>query len=385
MRCLPCLTRALRNLTREPTLRLLDRIQPSSGGFLEATPLTSFVVMSLVAAGEASHPVVARGVDFLERSSRPDGSWAIDTNLATWVTTLSVNALAGLLEPVASKKILDWLLGQQYRDVHAYTLAAPGGWAWTDLPGGVPDADDTPGAVLALYNLAPESPDARAAAIHGINWLADLQNADGGIPTFCRGWGKLPFDRSSPDLTAHALAAWSAWFDRLPEPLQARIRRATRRALAFLAKSQQPSGEWIPLWFGNQFAANDHNPVYGTARVLIALGASLPEPVPPDMVRRALDWLLAAQNPDGGWGGAPGIAGSIEETAVALQACAAHANAIPETVIRSAVEFLLHATEHGMRTDPSPIGFYFASLWYFEELYPLIFATAALRRAADIL
>ena len=34
----------------------------------------------------------------------PDGSWPIDTNLSTWVTTLSVNALAtaadlGVLEP----------------------------------------------------------------------------------------------------------------------------------------------------------------------------------------------------------------------------------------------------------------------------------------------
>ena len=155
--------------------------------------------------------------------------------------------------------------------------------------------------------------------------------------------------------------------------------------MAFLAKSQQPGGEWIPLWFGNQFAGNDQNPVYGTARVLLALGASLPEPVPPEMVRRALDWLLAAQNADGGWGGAPGIASSIEETAVALQACAAHAKAIPGTVIQSAVDYLLQATDHGIRTDPSPIGFYFASLWYFEELYPLIFATAALRRVADIL
>ena len=45
---------------------------------------------------------------------------------------------------------LDWLLGQQYRDVHPYTNADPGGWAWTDLSGGVPDADDTPGAVLAF-------------------------------------------------------------------------------------------------------------------------------------------------------------------------------------------------------------------------------------------
>jgi len=36
-------------------------------------------------------------------------------------------------------------------------------------------------------------------------------------------------------------------------------------------------------------------------------------------------------------------------------------------------------TEQGNSTAASPIGFYFASLWYFEELYPLVFATAALR------
>ena len=29
----------------------------------------------------------------------------------------------------------------------------------------------------------------------------------------------------------------------------------------------------------------------------------------------------------------------------------------------------------------TPIGFYFARLWYFEKLYPLIFTVAALRRA----
>ena len=31
--------------------------------------------------------------------------------------------------------------------------------------------------------------------------------------------------------------------------------------------------------------------------------------------------------------------------------------------------------------DPTPIGFYFAKLWYFEKLYPIIFAVAALGRA----
>ena len=42
-------------------------------------------------------------------------------------------------------ELRDWLLEQQYTERHPYTGADPGGWGWTDLPGSVPDADDTPG------------------------------------------------------------------------------------------------------------------------------------------------------------------------------------------------------------------------------------------------
>jgi squalene-hopene/tetraprenyl-beta-curcumene cyclase len=34
----------------------------------------------------------------------------------------------------------------------------------------------------------------------------------------------------------------------------------------------------------------------------------------------------------------------------------------------------------GRSTPASPIGLYFARLWYFEELYPLIFALCALSK-----
>ncbi|HUQ95114.1 MAG TPA: prenyltransferase/squalene oxidase repeat-containing protein [Bryobacteraceae bacterium] len=368
-------TRMLRNAARAPTLSLLDRLQPSSGGFLEAIPLTSFVVMSLAAAGQANHPVVARGIEFLQRVRRKDGSWAIDTNLATWVTTLSVNALGDAIDPAGQSAIAAWLLGQQGDRVHPYTLAAPGAWAWTDLPGGVPDADDTPGAILALHHLTPRSPAALAAAVRGVTWLADLQNRDGGIPTFCRGWSKLPFDRSSPDLTAHTILAWSAWLPRMPVPLRARIEAALRRTLDYLADAQTPKGGWTPLWFGNQYYENDENPVYGTGRVLIGLAGR-----PSIMVERGIQWLIAAQNQDGGWGGAPGILSTIEETSVALHACATHNSPATRRAIERGAHWLIENTASGTHTPASPIGFYFARLWYYEELYPLIFATAALRR-----
>src|SRR5262249_10540597 len=135
-----------------------------------------------------------------------------DTNLSTWVTTLAVNALAAAGETVGlndKDDLRDWLAKQQYSQRHPYTGADPGGWAWTPLPGGVPDGDDTPGAVLALAHLGSdaESPTMEAS----IRWLTGLQNADSGWPTFCRGWGHLPFDRSGSDLTAHVLRAMLWW------------------------------------------------------------------------------------------------------------------------------------------------------------------------------
>jgi len=49
------------------------------------------------------------------------------------------------------------------------------------------------------------------------------------------------------------------------------MERAIRKGITFLAKSQRSDGSWIPLWFGNEHAVNDENPVYGTAQVLVAL------------------------------------------------------------------------------------------------------------------
>jgi squalene-hopene/tetraprenyl-beta-curcumene cyclase len=379
------LTRWLRNVTREPTLRVLSGIQPSNGGFLEATPLTSFVTMSLAPAGLANHPVTSKGIDFLARSVRDDGSWPIDTNLLTWLTTLSINAMPGLLNLEDRRRLRAWLLAQQFRSPHPYTNAAPGGWAWTDLPGGVPDADDTAGAVLALHNLGDIDGTVRPAALAGIRWLLDLQNRDGGIPTFCRGWGALLFDRSSPDLTAHAVRAWSVWLDELPADAP-RLGRAISRAVSFLAKTQRDDGSWLPLWFGNQHAPDDTNPTYGTARVVLGLQelAARHVSLSAGMLERARQWLIQAQNLDGSWGGFPKGAPSVEETALAVEALASlPCDGDSAAAVSAGVGWLMEKIESGEWRRPSPIGFYFAKLWYYERLYPMIFTVAALGKARD--
>ena len=71
------LTRVVRAASVEKSLRVLEAIQPGSGGFLEAAPLTSFVTMALAASGRARHPVARKAVEFLVNSVRPDGSWPI--------------------------------------------------------------------------------------------------------------------------------------------------------------------------------------------------------------------------------------------------------------------------------------------------------------------
>lgn len=371
--------RSMRCLALRPALRRLERIQPESGGFLEATPLTSFVVMSLAGAGRAGHAVCRQGVAFLRRSARADGSWPIDTNLSGWLTSLSVEALAadglGGLDLDRTKK---WLLRHQHTRLHPYTNSPPGGWAWTDLSGGVPDADDTAGALVALAHL--DGPDTEPAARNGVEWLLGRQNSDGGWPTFCRGWGRLPFDRSAPDLTAHALRALNAW----PNVLDGgRVEQARDRGFAYLRSSQRPDGSWVPLWFGNQRAPDHENPVYGTSRVLDAY-RELDRHDSPE-ARAARGYLLRAQNPDGSWGGAPEVEGTMEETALATGALAA--SGWNEAERRSALDgarYLTGRMEEGGLDDPAPIGLYFARLWYAEDLYPTIWTTAALGRIVRI-
>jgi len=429
--------RRIRSAAVRPTMKVLQRMQPDSGGYLEATPLTSFVLMSLAATGRSSHQVSLRCVEFLRASIRADGSWPIDTNLATWVTSLAIGALGE--DPQddrqwVTESLVRWHLSCQHSTRHPFTGAAPGGWGWTDLSGAVPDGDDTPAAILAIRQFAQSpwheqfSQRFREATVTGLNWLVDLQNRDGGVPTFCRGWGKLPFDRSSTDLTAHLIRALDAakqgvLADGAVEGGQTSLapqfqkwEKSRRRAIAFLSRQQRDDGRWIPLWFGNQDDAEEENPVYGTGRVLLAIAREKSLEAQRD---RAVNYLTTHQNEDGGWGGGQSRCvwleqagrlknhpngsvasdwaddhplSSVEETAVAVEALAAVLRARLESdengssprdcrceeAIIGGVRFLVDAVTLDQHHEPWPIGFYFAKLWYHEKLYPIVLTMAAL-------
>ncbi|HNY01333.1 MAG TPA: prenyltransferase/squalene oxidase repeat-containing protein [Bacteroidales bacterium] len=388
----------LRRKATRPALRKLQRMIPSSGGFLEAIPLTAFVSICLIRAGFADHPAVTKGVAFLSELQRSDGSWPIDTNLSTWVTTLSIKALGPRIRTLLTEKERDrvrqFLLDHQYQRPHSFNQAAPGGWGWTSLSGAVPDADDTAGAILALLTLDPEDPSVRKAALEGCRWLAGLQNRDGGIPTFCRGWGRLPFDASCCDLTGHTVLAWIRTTANMSKPNDGQppvrvipaLEDHINHALRFLAKIQRNDGSWLPLWFGSQLSPDKTNPVFGTARVASYLDDALEYCIPGtgryeqilQLMEKARAYLASCQNEDGSWGSRKGIPGTIEETAAAVSAQVRH----EPVQCRKAFDWLQRQTgSAGLK--PSPIGLYFATLWYDEKMYPYVFYLEALRKAIE--
>ena len=389
------LWRGIRKFSIPKAMTILQGMLPESGGYLEASPLTAFVALSLINAGVGESEVVKKGICFLKNTQREDGSWPIDVDLSTWVSSLAVKSfrfeLDGFVRSDLQDKITEHFKLIQNQKVHPFNGTGPGGWGWTNFPGSVPDGDDTPGVILALMKLQPKHR-TRNEVLAGCNWLLKLQNSDGGFPTFARGWGKLPFDQSCADLTGHNILALSTvienYFDELSAAKRKVLAASFNKALQYLVDHQRIDGSWLPLWFGNQQVQDHTNPVYGTARVVTYLKDAsvhtwLPENVKDQLntiAGKGADFLIGVQNVDGSWGGGMNTSGTLEETSLAVSALAS------EDHIKFCMEGLNWLDEaykkKGLR--PAPIGLYFASLWYHEKLYPLTAYLEAVSRVLEV-
>ncbi|MGQ8336546.1 hypothetical protein ACUNWD_08355 [Sunxiuqinia sp. A32] len=388
-------SRKMRQWAIKPSLKLLNHLMPESGGFLEAIPLTAFVSLSLIESGFRDLKVVEKGILFLLETQREDGSWPIDIDLSTWVSTLAVKSLRSMKDEVLSsagqEKLAAHLVYIHNREVHPFNGSQPGGWGWTNFSGSVPDGDDTPGTILALLQLQSKEA-VKKQVLAGCDWLLRLQNKDGGFPTFSKGWGKLPFDQSCADLTGHCLLAISTSIDLYGDDLNPldlkRYMRSFNSSLNYLKKNQRKNGSWLPLWFGNQLTADHTNPVYGTARVLTYLKDSVVHKWIDhsktleirELIEQGEKFLVSVQNDDGSWGGGAHVPGTIEETALSVSAIISDNN--KKTAIKGLKWLDEYYQANGLQA--SPIGLYFASLWYDEKLYPLTSYLEALSRSLEL-
>lgn len=180
------------------------------------------------------------------------------------------------------------------------------------------------------------------------------------------------------------LACLNAYGGELSPNVFKQYRKAFLRMLNYLQKHQRQDGSWLPLWFGNQHAADHTNPVYGTAKVLTYLNDILAyewfdssvEQKLKDLILLGEQFLLHVQNDDGSWGGGEAIPGTIEETALAISALAGKKY---DEACQAAFNWLDQTyQQNGLKA--SPIGLYFASLWYDEKLYPITSYLEALSR-----
>lgn len=381
----------LRKLFVPKAMRVLLRMQPEDGGFLEAAPLTAFVSMCLAEGGFRQHEVTQRCAKFLIDTVREDGSWPIDTNLSGWVTSLAAKVLPHDQFPALNSQLSTLIKRNATTSVHPFTGAAPGGWGWSDLSGSVPDGDDTSGALVALHHLTQGKSSIEVE--NGLKWLMWLQNNDGGMPTFCKGWGKLPFDRSTPDITAHAILAMGLWLPSLEGKLKVDVQKSLDRMLNWMERKlnagslKNKDKGWVPLWFGDQDAEDEKAPVYGTATAIDYL-MSAKHPVATKLAQSQISFILSTQNEDGGWGGNKGVKSKVTYTCRALAALAHFPDQEWSTVNgqwsmaeakQRGWDFLYQRFKAGTLYDREPIGLYFSRLWYSEELYNVLFLLNALK------
>jgi len=176
----------------------------------------------------------------------------------------------------------------------------PGGWAFQYANPHYPDLDDTAVVVMAMDRLRQnQATDAYDEAIaRGREWIEGMQSHNGGWGAFdvdneFEYLNNIPFadhgallDPPTEDVTGRCLSMLVQLGEKIGAP-------AIDRAIDYLRRTQREDGSWYGRWGMNY--------VYGTWSVLCALNAAGLDHADP-MIRLAVDWLIAIQNPDGGWG-----------------------------------------------------------------------------------
>lgn len=223
-----------------------------------------------------------------------------------WDTALAAHAMMEAGRDMQADRGLAWLKPRQVLDVEGDWAeerpgVRPGGWAFQYNNDHYPDLDDTAVVVMAMDRVRAGEKDQvdgfDQAIARGVEWTVGLQSQDGGWGAFDADnayhyLNNLPFadhgallDPPTADVTARCVSMLAQLGERDSDRI--------KTALAWLEREQEPDGSWFGRWGVNY--------VYGTWSVLCALNAAGLTGEHP-MVAKAVNWLKAIQNSDGGWG-----------------------------------------------------------------------------------
>ena len=253
------------------------------------------------------HPLMRAGLEGLEGFAVEEEGmrWLEACQSPVWDTALATVALAdaGVApDHSAMTTAADWLADHEVRVPGDWSVRRPdlpaGGWAFEYANVNYPDLDDTAEVVMALRRTGrSRTATVEDAVARATTWTLGMQCRDGGWGAFdvdndARLCTLLPFcdfgevvDPPSADVTAHVVEML------VEEDLD--DHRALARAVDWLWDEQEPDGSWFGRWGCNH--------LYGTGAVVPALVRAGTDPQDP-RIRRAVAWLEAHQNADGGWG-----------------------------------------------------------------------------------
>jgi squalene-hopene/tetraprenyl-beta-curcumene cyclase len=372
---------------------ILERQEPD-GGWGGIQPPMINCVMALRALGYGDeHPAVRMGIEAIESFiTDHEGRLFFQPCISpTWDTALMAKALLDSDVPgdhPALTRAADWLIDRQIHepgDWSVYNPAlTPGGWAFEFENRWYPDVDDTAVILMALGRITASSPERRRRAIAlGTAWTLGMQSRNGG-------WGAFDTDNDAHFLNEIPFADMKAMIDPPTEDLTGRVLELMgvsgwslgfergRRAHEFVLRAQRPDGSWWGRWGANF--------IYGTWSVLAGLRA-IGDDLDAPHVRRAVAWLERHQNADGGWGetlasyddeSLAGVGGSTpSQTAWALLGLLAGQQAPSPAVLRG-VEHLLETQRPDGSWDEAwwtgtgfPSHFYLR-YWMYRDYFPLM-------------
>ncbi|MGA5494941.1 squalene--hopene cyclase [Streptomyces cinereoruber] len=301
--------RPVREVAMNLAARWIVERQENDGCWGGIQPPAVYSIIALHLLGyDLGHPVMRAGLESLDRFAlwREDGSRMIEAcQSPVWDTCLATIALADAGLPPdhpALVKAVDWMLDEEITRTGDWAVRRPGlppgGWAFEFHNDNYPDTDDTAEVLLALRRVRhPDPARVEAAAARGTRWTLGMQSRDGA-------WGA--FDADNTSVLPNKLPFCD--FGEVVDPPSADVTAhvvemlaheglagdpRTLRGIDWLLAAQEPDGGWFGRWGVNL--------VYGTGSVLPALAAAgIPASHP--AVRRAVAWLGSVQNEDGGWG-----------------------------------------------------------------------------------
>ncbi len=298
----------------------------------------------------------------LDRTNNGDGSWLYGDTLQASLALAALHVM-GLGHDVRTERALAWFEDQKIKDedglsyrifqsdvwTTAFDLRAliaagtpssrsglaratrwlldcqrNGSWAFQQKNTSMPDSDDV-GVVLAsladartrgknIAGFASLEPRLTPAIDSAIAWLRNMQNPDGGWPSFQHGLAskppgaimtKAPSLRSLWSRAQLAIDPSPDFGDPATEDVTGRVLfglgrcglgvgdPAVDRAVKFIKDQQCLNGSWWGRWVVNYLAATAW-----VLRGLHAVGVSSREP----FIRRAIDFIRDHQRADGGWG-----------------------------------------------------------------------------------